>query len=201
MEKTSAAGMFSSYRGRGQEQRPHHWSCKRVQVSIFVFGILASAMVACQSTKASIDIPGVKRYSNLGHAHTIAPVRYDPIPPVGGNHSPFLLNCGIYDQPVTNENAVHSLEHGAVWITYEPTLSQSEVDQLRRLVQGHDHLILSPYPNLTAPVIASGWGIQLKLTGVNDSRLPSFIEKYEQGPQAPEPGAPCSGGTGTPIGH
>lgn len=166
---------------------------------VFVVGILALAVTVFGGTKQSADIPGVQEYSNLGAAHTTAPVRYDPIPPVGGNHSSTLLNCGIYDKPVANENAVHSLEHGAVWITYQSTLSESAVGKLRRLVKGHDHAILSPYLNLPSLIVASGWGVQLKLTEVDDPRLLSFIEKYERGPQTPEPGASCIGGIGTPI--
>ncbi|MFH1219243.1 MAG: DUF3105 domain-containing protein [Candidatus Eisenbacteria bacterium] len=149
----------------------------------------------------STDIPGVQVYTNLGHAHTTAPVHYEQVPPVGGDHNPALLNCGIYDEPVPAENAVHSLEHGAVWITYQPALPQPEIGRLRELVRGHDHLILSPYPDLSAPVIASGWGVQIKLERVDDPRLPRFISKYEGGPQAREPGAPCTGGIGTPIEH
>jgi hypothetical protein len=36
---------------------------------------------------------------------------------------------------VPSERAVHNLEHGAVWITYQPSLPQSEVDQLRAFVE------------------------------------------------------------------
>ena len=149
----------------------------------------------------STDPSGVQVYTNLGHAHTTAKVRYEPVPPVGGDHNPALLNCGIYDKPVPAENAVHSLEHGAVWITYQPALPQPEISRLRELVRGHGHLILSPYPDLSAPVVASGWGVQIKLEGADDPRLPRFISKYEGGPQAREPGAPCTGGIGTPIEH
>ena len=149
----------------------------------------------------STDPPGVQVYANLGHAHTTAPVHYEQVPPVGGDHNPALLNCGIYDKPVPAENAVHSLEHGAVWITYQPALPQPEISRLRELVRGHGHLILSPYPDLSAPVVASGWGVQIKLEGADDPRLPRFISKYEGGPQAREPGAPCTGGIGTPIEH
>jgi hypothetical protein len=41
------------------------------------------------------------------------------------------MNCGVYDQPVPKERAVHNLEHGAVWITYSPSLPSSQVSQLR----------------------------------------------------------------------
>jgi len=160
--------------------------------------VALAALAVCCNTE-STDIPGVRVYPNLGHAHTDAPVKYDQIPPVGGDHNPKLLTCGIYDYPVPNENAVHSLEHGAVWITYDPALSSPEVERLRRMVAGHDHLILSPYPGLQAPVVASGWGVQLALKGVDDPRLPRFIQKYENGQQAREPGAPCTGGIGDPI--
>ncbi len=125
-------------------------------------------------------------------------VNYPQVPPVGGDHYPIWLNCGIYTAPVTNENAVHSMEHGAVWITYQPSLSSSAVQTLQNLLHGHTYVILSPYPGLPDPVVISAWGVQLKVNSANDPRLAQFIAKYEQGPQTPELGSPCSGGTGTP---
>jgi hypothetical protein len=60
------------------------------------------------------------------------------------------------------------------------------------------YAVLSPYPGLDAPVVASAWGAQMKLTGVDDKGLDKFIEKYWQSPDAPEPGAPCTGGVDGP---
>ena len=37
-----------------------------------------------------------------------------PPPPAGGPHDPAWLDCGVYDEPVRDENAVHDLEHGTV---------------------------------------------------------------------------------------
>lgn len=150
------------------------------------------------SSNSTGGIKGVVTYSNLSRNHVTGTINYPQVPPVGGNHNPVWLNCGIYTAPVANENAVHSMEHGAVWITYQPSLSSSAVQTLQNLVHGHTYVILSPYPGLPDPVVISAWGVQLKVNSANDPRLAQFIAKYEQGPQTPEPGSPCTGGTGTP---
>lgn len=92
-----------------------------------------------------------------------------------------------------NENAMHSLEHGAVWIAYRPDLTAADVEQLRALVSGRRYTLLSPYPDLPAPVVASAWGVQLRVDGAADQQLPQFIRTYMQEPQTPEPGAACRG--------
>ncbi len=148
----------------------------------------------------------------LPHAHVAGPVRYSVIPPVGGNHNATWLTCGTYDQPVPNENAVHDLEHGAVWITYQPSLPQSEVSQLRAFFgrqtvlssaaggPGSRYIDLTPYPGLPAPIIVSSWGYQLRLTSPADPRLQQFVSKFRVSQAyTPEYGSPCTGGIGTPL--
>jgi len=90
--------------------------------------------------------------------------------------------------------------NGAVWITYQPSLSAAQVTQLQNDVRGKTYVILSPYTGLPSPVVASAWGKQLTLTSASDGRIATFITTYAQGPQTPEPGSPCTGGTGTPTG-
>jgi hypothetical protein len=144
-------------------------------------------------------LDGMLSFSNLSRDHSEAPQQYAQTPPAGGVHSAAWQNCGIYDQPVRNENAVHSLEHGAVWLTYRPDLPAAAVESLRSLMRGHSHVLLSPYPDLPQPIVATAWGLQLPIQDASDPRLPAFISRYEKGPQTPEPGAVCTGGTGTPI--
>lgn len=146
------------------------------------------------------NIAGVVSYSNLSRNHVNGTVSYPQSPPVGGDHSPIWQNCGIYATPLVNENAVHSMEHGAVWIAYQPDLAASAVEQLRNQVRGKAYTLLAPYPGLSSPVVATAWGLQLKLTDPSDPRLAQFIKSYAAGPQTPEPGAACSGGLGNPIG-
>jgi Protein of unknown function (DUF3105) len=200
MGKTSKANKSFYGRGRGAPAQARRISMTWIWVAAAATGVVILALLAVNSFQQTADISGVQYFSGLTFGHTAGTVNYAQIPPVGGDHNDTLLNCGIYDQPVPNENAVHSLEHGAVWVTYQPDLPQADVAKLRQLVRGHSHLLLSPYPGLTQPVVASGWGVQLRLPGAEDPRLARFLKKYEQGPQTREPGAECSGGTGNPIG-
>jgi hypothetical protein len=146
------------------------------------------------------DIPqlqAVKTYDYAGGNHTKEPVKYAQSPPVGGPHDPVWDDCGAYDQPVRDENAVHDLEHGTVWVTYQPGLATSDVaylqNQLEQLKSGK--WILSPYPGLSAPVVATVWNAQLDLDGPHDSRLPLFLSYYGDGHTGPESAfASCKGG-------
>ena len=143
-------------------------------------------------------LTGVVTYDNLSRQHVTGKLTYPQNPPVGGNHNRVWQNCGMYSSPIANENAVHSLEHGAVWVTYQPSLSQQDVEQLRSLLRGHNYILLSPYPGLPSPVVISAWGVQLQVKSASDPRLALFLTKYEQGPQTQEQGAACTSGTGTP---
>jgi len=148
----------------------------------------------------------------LGHAHVTGPVQYSVTPPVGGDHNAVWMNCGVYDKPVPNERAVHNLEHGAVWITYQPSLPQAQVDQLRAFVarqtvvsiSGHStgsrYMDLTPYPGLPTPVVVSSWGFQLRVSSVTDPRLQQFVNLFRASPKyTPEYGGECTGAVGTPL--
>jgi|SRR5436190_5298647 len=173
----------------------------RAGVAVAVLAVGVGIAFAAVSAKSSGDLSAVKTYPETRN-HVTTKVNYPQNPPAGGDHNPRWLNCGIYNTPVPNENAVHDLEHGAVWITYRPDLSATDVAKLTDIVKSktRGYLDLSPYPDLPAPVVASAWGKQLKLKGANDKRLPKFIDKYQLGPQAPELGSACTSGVGTPTG-
>ena len=128
------------------------------------------------------------------HDHVSGPIDYDRIPPLGGEHNARWLACDVYDEQVPVEFAVHSLEHGAVWVTYRSDLPADQVAALTDAVPD-TYIVLSPVDDLPAPVVATAWGVQLALTGVDDPRLEEFITEYRQGPQTPEPGASCTGGS------
>jgi hypothetical protein len=169
--------------------------------SVILIAILGYAIwntVQARNVRVA-PIEGEQLFPPQERGHVEADVQYDIIPPVGGPHNSAWQNCGTYDQPIQNVFAVHSLEHGAVWVTYQPDLPADQVEILRQTASGNSYVLLSPYPGLPAPVVASAWGVQLKLDSAADPRLWQFIQKYQQGAQTPEVGAACTGGVGQPT--
>jgi putative peptide zinc metalloprotease protein len=140
----------------------------------------------------------VQTYQITSREHTDQPVRYDQSPPVGGDHAPIWQNCGFYDMPIQSEHAVHSMEHGAVWITYQPELPANQIAELRKLAYRQAYVLVSSYPDLQEPIVASAWGAQFAAESANDPELEQFIRAYRLGEQAPERGEPCIGGVGSP---
>lgn len=125
--------------------------------------------------------------------HVEGELLYEQIPPVGGPHNGAWQNCGYYAEPIYNWHGVHSLEHGAVWLTYDPELAEDDIQQLQNLAN-QSYVLVSPYPGLENPVVGSVWGKQITFDGVDDDRLEPFIREYRLNPDnTPEPGAICSG--------
>lgn len=152
------------------------------------------------SAEDSASIKGLVTKDGLSRDHVAGTVKYDTGPPMGGDHNPVWQNCDahVYDAPLQTEHAVHSLEHGAVWITYRPGLDAGQLGVLKSKVSATDYTLLSPYPSQDSPITLTAWGKQLKLQNASDPRVDEFLRAFVKGPQTPEPGAACSGGKDTP---
>jgi hypothetical protein len=156
----------------------------------------ANAQYKLPETADAKAIAGLTYKVETGHTHIAGgTVNYDSSPPVGGDHSGYWADCTgtVYANPIANENAVHMLEHGAVWITYKPGLAKSEVDALAKLVNGQDRMAMSPYPDLKTNISLQSWNYQLFVDKASDPRVQQFIDalRYNQ-KTTPEYGADCS---------
>ena len=127
--------------------------------------------------------------------HQAGPIQYKTVPPVAGPHNAAWQTCmgSVYDAPIANEHAVHSLEHGAVWVTYKAGLPADQVTKLTEKVQGKEKMLLSPVQGLDRNVSLQAWGYQLKVDTVDDARIDDFIRALRTNATV-EPGATCSSG-------
>ncbi|MFJ8213297.1 DUF3105 domain-containing protein [Streptomyces sp. NPDC096033] len=148
--------------------------------------------------KAPVDGEQSWDAKKLGRNHVETPVKYEMNPPVGGDHNPRWMNCNgdVYKNPVPEVNAVHSLEHGAVWVTYNDKAAKADVDALAGKVGKTPYTLMSPDKEQAGAIMLSAWGKQLTVEKADDPRVAQFFTKYVQGPQTPEPGAACTNGLG-----
>ncbi len=125
-------------------------------------------------------------------SHEWGPLTYAVNPPVGSSHNFNWQNCmgDVYDAPIANEHAVHSLEHGAVWITYRSDLPADQVEKLASKVRGNEYMMMSPVDNLDKAVSLQAWGFQLKVDEADDSRIDDFVSALRLNASV-EPGSTC----------
>jgi hypothetical protein len=180
--------------------------------AVVVAGLVAGAIVLVQSQsddgtaadgKGSgkghfvTGSDGVRTWKGtLGRNHVVKTVSYPMEPPVGGDHNQVWMNCNgdVYTEALKNVNAVHSLEHGAVWVTYNSKAPKAEVDALAAKVKKTPYTLMSPDDKQADPIMLTAWGAQRTVTGASDPNVDTFFQKYVQGEQTPEPGAACTGG-------
>jgi hypothetical protein len=132
----------------------------------------------------------------LGRTHVTTTVKYPTEPPVGGDHDRAWMNCNgdVYTKAIGNMHAVHSLEHGAVWVTYTGKASKADVDALAAKVKKTPYTLMSPDEDQKDPIMLTAWGHQRTVTSASDPDVDKFFETYVQGKQTPELGAACTGG-------
>jgi hypothetical protein len=152
---------------------------------------------SAENPTPATDIPGIETEENLtrGHVDPTQRVAYDRTPPVGGPHDGAWATCNgvVYPEAVRTENLVHSLEHGAVWIAYDPErVSGDELELLSVRAEGQPYMVMSPYPGLEDPISLQSWGHQLKVESAEDERIDQFIVALRRNMNTfPEPNATC----------
>jgi len=151
---------------------------------------------ASSTTMAADKIPGIVHKSFTGGDHRSTVIDYgSDSPPFGGPHSPIWADCTgtVYPAQIANENAVHDLEHGAVWIAYKPGLASDQVATLAKLVAGQQYMLMTPYAGLKSNISLQAWGYQLFVDSASDPRITQFITDLKVNTKnTPELGASCS---------
>jgi len=129
--------------------------------------------------------------------HSDQPQTYESTPPVAGIHNPSPAPCGVYGTPlpnetVTNETMVHTLEHGAVGILYDPEVDPQQIEQIEAVVRGFDdHVFSAPYLGMDSPIVLTAWEHLLKLDTFQRATIDEFIDVFRTGGSAPEANQDC----------
>lgn len=186
--------------------KPRPWGLIALTLVVVVFaaGVIGYAVFKVNESSKNTpqaladkakQIQGIAVASYPAGEHDDNPIKYDQSPPFGGKHANAWADCTgtVYPNPIRSENAVHSLEHGSVWITYQPDLPSDQVDALKKRVDGVTQMLMSPYPGLKTKVSLQSWGFQLFVDDANDPRIDEFISDLRlNSVVTPEYGASCT---------
>ncbi|MCX5263135.1 DUF3105 domain-containing protein [Streptomyces sp. NBC_00199] len=214
MSKTSKKAAPASRKDRIEEMRRAERARERRNriLTVTLSGVIVAALVGWgayaiddanereeqKAAAAEKPVPGEKTWDakKLGRNHVATAVTYPMQPPVGGDHHQAWMTCDgtVYTEAIANENAVHSLEHGAVWVTYNDRAAAADVKTLADRVDRTPYTLMSPVESQAGTITLSAWGRQLTVEKASDARVEQFLLRYVQGAQTPEPGAACTGG-------
>ena len=123
-----------------------------------------------------------RSHIDVGSAHE----SYNSNPPSSGSHYSNTARVNFYEETVRDENIIHNLEHGDIWIAYHPRISAETKDQLKR-IQGTKVIVTQREANdFDISLVAWGRVDSFNLEGVSmdEQRVGDFIKRYiNKGPE------------------
>ena len=113
---------------------------------------------------------------------------YNSDPPTSGAHYSQPVSRGVHDEELSDEEAVHNLEHGEVWITYRSGLASEIVDALKRITRRNSKVVLSPRARNGTDIALAAWGrldaFNVEQGVLDAQRIEDFIARYRnRGPE------------------
>jgi len=139
---------------------------------------------------SSGDLMGEEvKFVSTAHVATASELQIPAgVPPAGGPHFVNPLPGGVYTEPVDDGRVIHSLEHGLVWISYQPgAVDDAQVKALTELVDGRKRdLVLSPRPENRDALVIVSWGRRLVVKPGDMDTVKKFISTNLN--RSPEPG-------------
>jgi len=124
-------------------------------------------------------------FPELGRQHIPfeAPFEYNSNPPSSGDHYERPAQTGFYDvtdTPIPDNVIVHNLEHGDIWITYRPDISDDIKEILRGLVA--PKVIVTPRVDNDTDIAVVAWtrvdAFNIDETEDIEQRIKDFITRY-----------------------
>lgn len=140
-------------------------------------------------------VTDVEQFPSEGREHVPAgtEIEYDTMPPTSGPHYDQTASAGFYTERPSLGALVHSLEHGAVIVYYDPNQitpeAQSHLEQLATTHTGAFQSVIvvpTPVENSTHPYVLTAWRHKLSLESYDTETVRAFLAEYlGRGPENP----------------
>ena len=102
-------------------------------------------------------------------------------PPTSGSHFGQVASAGLRDEEIPDGHLIHNLEHGDIWISYNPRISGDTINQLKQFLDGK--VVITPRSENEQDIALAAWGrldsFNLDESGLPVERIEDFIKRYK----------------------
>lgn len=160
-----------------------------VIIIAFILVVIVRNTIAEQHPPGDLGVPDTSiSYPSQGQDHIAigsAHPPYNSNPPTSGWHTVEPAPWGVYSEQLPDEQLIHNLEHGGIWLSYQDPTNQSIINDLLDIASRYpSHIIVEPRPENDSPVAVAAWGKLLTMDTVNKDIIYAFIRRYRKnGPE------------------
>jgi len=110
---------------------------------------------------------------------------YNSNPPSSGPHWASPAKNGFYDSALPDEQLIHNLEHGHVWIAYKPDVGEEIKNELKKIAEDEDwKVVVASRDKNETKIACVAWGRVLKMDEPDFDKIRDFIKTYRnRGPE------------------
>ena len=110
---------------------------------------------------------------------------YNSNPPSSGPHWPGPAKNGFYETALADQQLIHNLEHGYIWIAYKPDVGDEVKNKLKEIAQKEDwKVVVVPREANDTKIALVAWGRVLKMEDPDYEKIEDFIRTYRnRGPE------------------
>ena len=113
-------------------------------------------------------------------------LEYNSNPPTSGPHCGQTARSGFREDSIADQNIIHNLEHGDIWISYHPRVPDEIKEELKQF--GAAKVIITPREENDTDIALAAWGrldsFDLENNTLSKERIEDFIKRYvNKGPE------------------
>lgn len=167
---------------KSSRQSAVKWAVAIIAIIFVIYGLfLLISRTVTQRPGESIAIQG-REHIPVGSEHP----EYNSNPPTSGSHDAQPTDWGVYQKELKDENVIHSMEHGGIWISYQPSIDDEMKEKLEAIGKKYSgSVVVSPRAKNDSLIALASWGRLEKLSSFDKERIVEFIKRNKN--KSPEP--------------
>lgn len=151
--------------------------------AVVVYGLVWSVRAGIKPVLGTAIPEQGREHIAIGAPHAA----YNSNPPTSGPHYGQEADWGVYQAELPDEQVLHNLEHGGIWISYN-NVDAETIAKIETLAQQYPNkLIVGPRSKNDAKIVLASWTRLLQLDQFDEATIVNFIKANKN--RSPEPNA------------